>query len=76
MGMASLEYFDYRTTARDAGIDDDQLRLIEKMFRADYPSDDMLYELHVLRACQSIRDGLTTLDAVLRDARGDQSSAA
>lgn len=71
-----LEYFDYRAAARDAGIGDDQLRLIEKMFRADYPRDEMLYELHVLRACQAIRNGRTTLDAVLRDARDDQSSVA
>lgn len=74
--MPELKHFDYRKSARDAGISDDQLQLIERMFRADYPADDMLYELHVLRACNSVRDGLTTLDAVLREAREKRANAA
>lgn len=69
-------YFDYPTAAREAGIGDDQLRLIEQMFRADYPTDDMLCELHVLRACNSVRDGLASLDAILREARERGASAA
>lgn len=76
MRMATLQHFDYHKSAREAGIDGAQLRLIEQMFRADYPDDDMLYELHVLRACNSVRDGLTTLDAILRDAEQNNASAA
>lgn len=74
--METLHYFDYRRSAQEAGINDDQLQLIERMFRADYPTDDMLYELHVLRACNAIRDRLTTLDAVMRDAEQRGASAA
>lgn len=74
--MAANEYFNFHSAAREAGISDDQLRMIEKMFRADYPSDDMLYELHVLRACHAVRDGLTTLDAILRESKGGESTAA
>lgn len=74
--MPELKHFDYRKSAHEAGISDDQLRLIERMFRADYPADDMLCELHVLRACNAVRDGLTTLDAVLREAKGRLANAA
>ena len=74
--MSAPRYFDYRDAAREARIDADQLKLIERMFRADYPADDMLYELHVLRTCRAIRQGLTTLDAVLDEARRRGASAA
>lgn len=69
-------HFDYRRSAEQAGLSDHQLNLIKRMFRADYPTDDMLYELHVLRAASAIRDGLTTVDAVMREAeqRGEASA--
>lgn len=69
-------YFDYPAAARAAGISTEQLRLLEQMFRADYPTDDMLYELHVLRACNSVSGGLASLDAILREARDRGASAA
>lgn len=74
--MATPQYFDYHKSAREAGINADQLHVIERLFRADYPTDDMLYELHVLRACNSVRDGLVTLDAILREAAQGRVSAA
>jgi len=74
--MPDLKHFDYRKSAREAGLSDDQLELIERMFRVDYPADDMLCELHVLRACKAVRDGLTTLDAVVREANGRLANAA
>ncbi len=70
------EYFDYTTAAREAGITDEQLQLIERSFRADYPTDDMLFELHVLRVCLSVKSGRTPLDALLREIRSEQASAA
>ena len=74
--MPTPQHFDYRKSAREAGISDDQLKLIERIFRSDYPTDDMLCELHVLRACNAVRDGLTTIEAVLRGTNPDRASAA
>lgn len=74
--MPAPQYFDYRGAARDAGITDDQLRLIEQMFRADYPTDDMLFELHVLRVCLSVKEGRTDLARVLREIEEWRANAA
>lgn len=70
------EYFDYLTPATAAGITDDQLSIIKQMFRTDYLTDDMLYELHILRACNAVRDGFVTIQQVLAEARDRPASAA
>jgi len=74
--MPDSQYFDYPSAARDAGMTDDQLRLIEKLFRSEYPNDQMLFELHVVRACLSIKAGRMDLEAVRRDAESQTGSSA
>lgn len=61
-----MHYFDYESVAQEAHIPADKLTKICELVRKDYPDDDNLYELHVLRACMSVRDGLTTLDKILK----------
>lgn len=60
-----MEYFDYESTAREAGISEDQLQQIVAMMRTEFPHDLMMCELHVLRACMAVRDGQVTLEHVL-----------
>ncbi len=60
-----MRYFDYELAAREAGISDDLLEAIKRNMRCEFPDDEMLWELHVLRACNVVRDGLVTLDEVL-----------
>lgn len=74
--MTAPHYFSYRQPATEAGINAEQLAMIEKMFRMDYPDDDMLFELHVLRVCQAVKDGRASLDVILREAREHGASAA
>lgn len=45
------EHFDYRRAASDAGFSPIDLRAVQVLFEADYPSNLMLRELHILRAC-------------------------
>ena len=33
-----------------------------KSIRREFPIDDMMYELHVLRACMAIKDGYIKLE--------------
>jgi hypothetical protein len=35
------------------------------MIRKDFPADDMMYELHVLRACMPVRDGYAQIEDIL-----------
>ncbi len=61
------DYFDYETMARQAGLSPAQLDQIVERVRRDYPSDLMLCELHILRACRAIRDHRVTITEVLAD---------
>lgn len=60
-----MRYFDYEKVAHEANIPPDKLAELCKMVREDFPQDDMLYELHVLRACMAIKEGVVTIaDAI------------
>ena len=63
-----MDHFDYEKMAAQAGIPQDRLDQLCRIIRAEFPGDDMMYELHVLRACMAIRDGLITLEDALSSA--------
>lgn len=64
------EYFDYRPAAAAAGLSPAQILAIQRLFEADYPSDLMLRELHILRACNAVRDGHAKLQDIMDQAGG------
>ncbi len=51
--MEEIEYFDYKQVARRMGIRDSVVKKIEREVKKEFPSDKMMYELHVLRAVRS-----------------------
>ena len=57
--------FDYLTAAKRVGISQDQLERLCVVIGAEFPSDEMMAELHILRAIQSIERGDTTIEAIL-----------
>lgn len=57
--------FDYATVARRAGVSEAQLERLCTLVRAEFPSDEMMAELHILRALLAIERGDTTLEEVL-----------
>jgi len=59
-----MQYFDYETVARESGISETDLEIIKEAMRAEYPADDMMWELHILRACTAVRDGHVTIDDI------------
>ena len=61
-----MRYFDYETIAQRAGIPEEKLKELCKLVRQEFPRDNMMYELHLLRACQSISEGHITLDEAIR----------
>lgn len=69
MGL-DMEYFDYQSMADEAGITPAQLAQIVERVRRDYPGDQMLRELHVLRACRAVRDRQVTVEQVLAEPSG------
>lgn len=61
-----MRYFDYETIAQEAKVPTDKLNELCTLLRREFPRDDMMYELHLLRACMAIRDGRVTLNEALR----------
>lgn len=56
-----MRYFDYETVAHDIGAGVEEIDEVRRQIRKEFPSDDMLYELHVLRAFLAVKDGYLTL---------------
>lgn len=52
-----MKYFNYEKVAKEANITPDEIEKLCSLIRKEFPFDEMMYELHVLRACMSIRDG-------------------
>ena len=58
-------FFDYVSAAKRIGIPQEKVDQLCCLFRAEFPSDEMMAELHILRAIMSIERGDTTLDEIL-----------
>jgi hypothetical protein len=61
-----MHYFDYEKVARQAHVSPEKLNELSQVIRQDFPRDDMMYELHLLRVCMAIREGVLTLDEALK----------
>jgi hypothetical protein len=62
-----MRHFNYEKVAKQAKIPARKLARLRAVIRREFPKDDMLFELHMLRVCTSIRDGRLTIDQALAD---------
>ena len=60
-----MHYFDYEAVAREAKIPADKLKLLAKTVREEFPTDDMMYELHLMRVCSAVKDGYVSLEEAI-----------
>ena len=60
-----MTYFDYEEVAREAHIPARKLKELRRLIKREFPRDEMMYELHLLRACMAIRKGVVTLQQAL-----------
>jgi len=61
-----VHYFDSEKVAVEAHISAARLDELREVIQRDFPRDEMMCELHLLRACMAIRDGVLTLEEALR----------
>lgn len=61
-----MRYFDYEKVAREAKIPAEKMTALSRLVREEFPRDDMMYELHLLRVCMAIRDGHVSLEEALK----------
>jgi len=65
MGQRLPAYFDYHAVARECRLGPEQMEALEAVERAEFPEDQMMFELHMLRILEQIRAGRTKLEDVL-----------
>lgn len=53
--MEGSEIFLTEKIAKEMGISPGKLRRLKQSVREEFPDDDLMYELHLLRALNSIR---------------------
>jgi hypothetical protein len=61
-----MRFFDYEKVAQEAHIAPRTLADLRRLIRQDFPEDEMMYELHLLRVCMAIREGILTSEEALR----------
>jgi len=62
-----MRYFDFGKVAAEAQISQEKLARLRSAVRREFPKDDMMFELHMLRLCTAIRDGHVTIDQALAE---------
>lgn len=62
-------YFDHLTVARECQLTPEQVAALEAVGRREFPDDQMMFELHMLRVIEQIRTGHLKLKDVLPAAR-------
>ena len=58
--------FDYTTAADRTGISREKLECLKALVRAEFPGDEMMADLHILRAVLAVERGDVTLEQILR----------
>lgn len=62
-----VEYFDYMKVAKRCKIPEEVLKELEELERKEFPRDQMMFELHMLRMLRSIEQGIVKPDEILRE---------
>ena len=57
--------FDYVAAARRVGIPGDKLECLVALARADFPDDEPMAELHILRAILAVERGDASVEEIL-----------
>ena len=60
-----MHYFNWKETVSKANIPQDKLQELCRLVREEFPRDDMMYELHLLRIGMAICEGCVRLKEVI-----------
>ena len=61
-----MRYFDFESIAKKAAIPKEKLEKLCNLVREEFPRDEMMYELHVLRACLAVLEGRINIDQAIQ----------
>jgi hypothetical protein len=55
--------YDIEQAFKESGLTKKQIEKIKQEVRNDFPDDEMMYELHVIRVLNAIKKGYWSVDA-------------
>ena len=61
-----MRYFDYEKAAREAKIPAEKMAELSRIVREEFPKNEMMYELHLLRVCMAVQQGLVTVEEAIK----------
>jgi len=59
--------FDLKRLEQASGLPPAVLEQIEQAIQADYPDDAMMFELHLVRVLQALKEGRITIEQILAE---------
>lgn len=62
-----MRYFDYEKVFQEAKIPSDKMEILRRIIHEEFPRDEMMYELHLLRACMAIKEGLISIEEAIKE---------
>ena len=60
-----MQYFNWKEAVNKANIPQGRLQELCRLVREEFPMDDMMYELHLLRIGMAICEGRVRLEEVI-----------
>jgi hypothetical protein len=64
-----MHSFDYEGIGREGAIPAEKLDELRHLIKKEFPRDEMMCELDLLRACMAIKNGALTIDQALAPSR-------
>jgi len=60
-----MEMFNLEEVKRASGLSPNELARLEEEIRREFEGDEMMFELHLIRAIRAIKEGWVTLEGAL-----------
>ena len=54
--------YDIETAFKNSGLSAQEIEKIKREVRNEFPNDDMMYELHIIRILKAVKKGYWKLD--------------
>jgi hypothetical protein len=62
-----MHYFDCEKVAQEAKIPAAKMEILRQIVRREFPKDEMMFELHLLRVCMAIKEGFISTEEAIKE---------
>ncbi len=62
-----MQVFNFEEAKRQSGLSAPELAQLEERVRREFESDEMIFELHLIRVLKALKEGWVTLEEALSE---------